>query len=449
MAERTDVVVVGAGVSGLAAARRLCEGGLEVLLLDGGGEPGGRAALMPPSKPDGLRAGSMYLPPGARALLDLAAELDVAVEPALHDSALADLRVDEDGGVHRSDANVPLGTSWWTRLRNEWIFTGFARKTRTVDLAEPWSSVGAAGLDRCTVRDWLRSYSSDSRLLALVEEALTLDAGLPADRISLLWLLAHIGPDLPEEEDFLRLDPALLVERMAAPLAGLVRTGRHVERVRQDEHGVRVSGPWGEVAADRAVLAVSPADAAHVAFAPALPPERERLQRDWPQAEIIRTDLVYWRPFWRGFGLSGGVHFDDGVPAWTLDDSPVDSTEGRLVAHTYTFGERDPLGADQGIAGAPVRHRALLLENLRVALGPLADDPIALTQSSAGPGTYSRAYQSPTPPGFLTGYGPWLRRPVGRVHWAAAETGVFPGNGTLDGAVSSGHRAAEEVLRES
>ncbi|PDP89515.1 hypothetical protein CQJ94_00785 [Glycomyces fuscus] len=447
MTERTDVVVVGAGVSGLAATRRLRAGGLRVLLLEGGDRPGGRAALMPAPEPDGLPAGSMYLSPGARTLLDLAAELDVAVESAVHDPALKDLRVDDNGEVHLSEANVPLGTSWWSRLRNEWIFTGFARMARGVDLAEPWRSAGAEDLDRRTARAWLRSYSSDRRLLGLVEEALTFDAGMPADRISLLWLLAHIGPDLPEDDEYLRLDPALLVERMAAPVAGVVRTGRHVEWVEQSEHGVRVGGPWGEVAADRAVLALSPADAARLAFSPALPPERERLQRDWPQSEIIRTELVYWRPFWRGFGLSGGVHFDEGVPAWTLDDSPVDANQGRLVAHTYTFDEGDPLGADQEIAGAPVRHRTLLLENLRVALGPLADDPITLTQSAAGPEIYSRAYQSPTPPGFLTRYGPWLRAPVGRVHWAAAETGAFPGNGTLDGAVASGHRAAEEVLR--
>ncbi|KOX16350.1 hypothetical protein ADL05_12555 [Nocardiopsis sp. NRRL B-16309] len=430
----------------MAAARRLHEGGLRVLVLEGHGEPGGRAALMPASEPDGLPAGNMYLPPGARALLDLAAELDVPVEPVLHDAALQDLRVDDDGDVHHSEDNVPLGTSWWTRLRNEWIFAGFARLSRNVDLAEPWRSAEAQELDQRTVRSWLRSYTSDTRLLGLVEEALTLDAGLPADRISLLWLLAHIGPDLPDVDDFLRLDPALLVERLAAPIAGCLRTGRHVERVEQDEQGVRVGGPWGEVAADRAVLALSPADAAHIAFSPALPPEREGLQREWPHSEIIRTELVYWRPFWRKFGLSGGVHFDDGVPAWTLDDSPTDADEGRLVAHTYMFDESDPLGADRRITGAPDRHRALLLENLRVALGPLADDPIAFTQSAAGPDTYSRAYQSPTPPGFLTRYGSWLRRPVGRVHWAAAETGAFPGNGALDGAVTSGHRAADDIL---
>ncbi len=50
------------------------------------------------------------------------------------------------------------------------------------------------------------------------------------------------------------------------------------------------------------------------------------------------------------------------------------------------------------------------------------------------------------PPGVWTDFGPALREPVGRVHWAGTETSeVF--NGYMDGAVRSGERAAVEVAR--
>jgi hypothetical protein len=42
-------------------------------------------------------------------------------------------------------------------------------------------------------------------------------------------------------------------------------------------------------------------------------------------------------------------------------------------------------------------------------------------------------------------YGPELRAPVGRVHWAGTETATI-WNGYIDGAVRSGSRAAAEVL---
>ena len=48
-------------------------------------------------------------------------------------------------------------------------------------------------------------------------------------------------------------------------------------------------------------------------------------------------------------------------------------------------------------------------------------------------------------PGTLTEYGPAIREPVGRIHWAGTETSTF-WNGYMDGAVRSGERAANEVL---
>jgi monoamine oxidase len=48
-------------------------------------------------------------------------------------------------------------------------------------------------------------------------------------------------------------------------------------------------------------------------------------------------------------------------------------------------------------------------------------------------------------PGVLTKYGPWLRRRVGRVHFAGTETSDY-WLGYMDGAVRAGQRAAGEVL---
>jgi monoamine oxidase len=49
------------------------------------------------------------------------------------------------------------------------------------------------------------------------------------------------------------------------------------------------------------------------------------------------------------------------------------------------------------------------------------------------------------PPGVLTEYGRWIRKPIGRIHWAGTETSTY-WNGYMDGAVRSGERAAREVL---
>ena len=49
------------------------------------------------------------------------------------------------------------------------------------------------------------------------------------------------------------------------------------------------------------------------------------------------------------------------------------------------------------------------------------------------------------PPGVLTSFGVALREPIGRIHWAGAETATY-WNGYMDGAISAGQRAAREVL---
>jgi monoamine oxidase len=47
-------------------------------------------------------------------------------------------------------------------------------------------------------------------------------------------------------------------------------------------------------------------------------------------------------------------------------------------------------------------------------------------------------------PKTWTTFGPYLRQPVGRVHWAGTET-ADETSGTMNGAILSGQRAATEV----
>jgi monoamine oxidase len=50
--------------------------------------------------------------------------------------------------------------------------------------------------------------------------------------------------------------------------------------------------------------------------------------------------------------------------------------------------------------------------------------------------------------GVWTQYGKALAAPVGRIHWAGAETSDI-WNGYMDGAIRSGRRAAAEILEST
>jgi monoamine oxidase len=79
-------------------------------------------------------------------------------------------------------------------------------------------------------------------------------------------------------------------------------------------------------------------------------------------------------------------------------------------------------------------------------LGRRAASPVAVVETPWWREPWSRGCSmAHLPPGALTRYGPLLRAPFGRVHWAGTETSTTS-HGAIDGAVRSGERAAAEIL---
>ena len=82
----------------------------------------------------------------------------------------------------------------------------------------------------------------------------------------------------------------------------------------------------------------------------------------------------------------------------------------------------------------------------RTGFGSRAAKPRAYLETSWAGEQWTRGCPlGITGPGTLIAYGPHIRKPVGRIHWAGAETATY-WNGYMDGAVRSGERAASEVL---
>jgi hypothetical protein len=95
-------------------------------------------------------------------------------------------------------------------------------------------------------------------------------------------------------------------------------------------------------------------------------------------------------------------------------------------------GRRRPPPGGAWLLRALPRHRG-------GAAGGLSGEPV--DRESMDPRLLRRLHN----PGGWTSRGPWLREPVGRIHWAGSETATR-WIGFMDGAVSAGQRAAREVL---
>lgn len=133
--------------------------------------------------------------------------------------------------------------------------------------------------------------------------------------------------------------------------------------------------------------------------------------------------------------------YDAGPVGVVFDNSPADGSCGILVG--FVYGER----LDRFSALDERRRRAAVLESFAAVAGTRARHPRDCVEKIWTQDPFARGgYQAYATPGGWSGYGEhgW-REPTGTLHWAGTETAT-QWNGYIDGAVSSGYRAADEIL---
>jgi monoamine oxidase len=213
-----------------------------------------------------------------------------------------------------------------------------------------------------------------------------------------------------------------------------------IRRIEEDRAGVRLVGDGVEVRAGRVIVAVPPTLAGRISYDPPLPGWRDQLTQRVPHGATIKAHAVYDEPFWREDGLSGQAGSTHLPASFTFDNSPPEGSPGILVAFVEAEHARE-LGR-----AAPDHRRKVILDCLAEYFGPRAADPRDYVERDWTEEEWTRGcYGGHMPPGVLTRYGPALREPVGRIHWAGTESGRI-WTGYMEGAVESGRRAAAEVL---
>ena len=97
---------------------------------------------------------------------------------------------------------------------------------------------------------------------------------------------------------------------------------------------------------------------------------------------------------------------------------------------------------------SPAARKSAVLNQFVTFFGSQAGNAIDFFETSWSGEQWTRGCPVGIPSqGTLLAYGPQIRQPVGRIHWAGTETSTY-WNGYMDGAVRSGERAAAEALSE-
>ncbi len=442
----SDVIVVGAGLSGLVAARAIARAGRGVRVLEARDRVGGRT-LSATAHGQVVDLGGQWIGDRHERLRALAAELGVETFPR---HAAGKKLLDRGGGKPRAFQGFLPKIGLFGVADLGIALLRLERLARRVSPDDPLATPGAAELDARSLADWLERRVRTRAARDLLGLAAQMIFAAEPRELSLLYFLlyARAGEGLQRLAEIERgaqerrfvTGAQSICARLAGELGERVALEHAVHAIEQDAAGVVVRTAAGAFRARRAILALPPAMLRKLAFAPTLPLARAQLHARMPMGSVIKCIASYDRPFWREAGYSGEAFSTAGLVRATFDDCSPSGDHAALVA--FVVGD----AAKQLSRSTEAARREAVVAELARLHGPAAGAPASYVDKDWTADEWSGGcYVGVMPPGLLSEAAGALRAPHGRLHFAGTET-ARSHMGYLEGAIEAGERAAAEVL---
>ena len=466
------VVVVGAGFAGMMAAYRLWQQKHSVIVFDALPRTGGRSWSAPLSNGGfvdivaGWTGSTQYVM--LRLIKELGLEIYTQYGVDKNPTDAWNLFVAADGTrIPYQGAAFPVSDAAQGEIQNA-IFT-INQLYELIPLDAPWKAPGAAAWDAMSAGAFASQIVRDPDALAVVMNNLTTIFGLSPFAVSLLHLLWD-SKMAKGVQQFGAVEGGSVqyrirggtqqipnkIQQLLGP--GAFRLDSPVREILQDDDGVTVSSARDTVRASRVIVAIPSCLTGFIRYTPSLPGDRAQLIQRVPQGSAIKAQVIYDEAFWRfgppaqkqkltGFTFAinrpyvtqtvdaGGPFGEDtpGILACFIDDDAARDI-GRM-----TLAERQSIILDE----LAVRFDTDRMKQLSKTITPNYVESISQNME------WIRGDYASTPgPRVLTasGFGPAIREPFKRIHWAGVDTANVEWYQTLDGAAQSGERAASEVV---
>jgi monoamine oxidase len=435
----SDVIVLGAGLAGLSAARDLAAAGVDVRVLEARGRVGGRVEQTELADGRLVQLGGEVVGPSHTAYTQLVDELGLTLVPAFAGLPGDDVWVLADG-THRGE-----GVPWFSdadRRSYEAAEEAFGALVATVDPDDPWSHPDAERLDRLSVGQWLREVGATPNVVRARDVAMLALAAESVERTSLLSDLrkeAAVGSTGFYDYDVWEVSrvgegSATVALRMAAELGHRITLGAVVDRVSLSTHGCTVTLASGERYTAGAVISTIPAGPLRSIRIDGLSDARRTSLDRQRHALTSKVTAAYSDSFWAADGLNGTAYAEVGMlgGTWVQRDGILSA----LVP---------PERQSAFLATSPERLHDELLDELVSAFGPRAREVQQLAVRRWAIDPFTLGYITSWRPGDVMGVGPLHGTHEPPFYVAGSDQWVC---GYMEGAVRTGRAAAAAVLAQ-
>jgi monoamine oxidase len=440
-----DVVIVGAGMAGLACALELRDAGADVALLEASSRPGGRVRTM--TFPDGrwVEAGGEWVDTSHDHVHSLLRRYGLR---AIGDGAPWWSReagwIEDERGLH------PAVDAW---AADDAVVGDLARYDELLDavaagIADPSDPVAhpdAAAVDASSVADLFDRAALGERARFLLDREMAFEYTCRPDEASVLFIAQQRSVMLADEARgdevrSQRVEGGLsrLAEAIADDLGEILRLDHPLTRLDQDDHGVRATTPSGIVEARHAVLACPPGPLRDVEFKPAFDGAFARGIAELDLGAVVKT-------FVRSASRPPFVWAVTPRGLQRLYDATEDQPGGSAVLDSYVGGD----GAKEMVRRAPAEADRVAAVRADIAamvpaIAPGLGDGLSQAWSQE---PFIGGSFSVWRPGQVTAFWRALREPQGRVRLAGEHVATVCGY--VEGAVESGRRVAGDIASMS
>jgi monoamine oxidase len=440
--EKRSCIIIGAGLSGLAAARALTQEGWKVTVLEARDRIGGRVLTFRFDQQKGARhlyceLGGEWIGRGHRRMKALCKEFDLSplLKHAFDFSFLEGGRVTE---------RFPVGT---------WPFSEKAQSAFDTlrEEAKSWSARTQEILDR---KDWwtiLRDRGFTTKELLRRDLMDSTDFGESIRQVGGFSAAAeYFAGNKNDEMDFRVKDGNIKVieglKKAVTRGGGSVHLENEVKRIRQDHSGVHVMVPGKRTYHAAFCVCTIPARTlTDVIFEPRIPDDQWDAAKQLQYARIMKTALLFEDRFWLQNSRTKFSCFTDGASDFIFDSSLYQPQPYGILC-SYAIGDKaDDLKALFDIH--PDNLKRAIETDLAMIFPQVKPRALALTVQPWQADEYTQGAYALYRPGQWFGIREILQEPHMRVYFAGEH--LADEQGFMEGAVVTGEAAALNILKAS